>query len=65
MSNAIVRTSTAKRRTFDAISAAKQDRAFDAKADALVAELRKVRDNVDTLLRASELAQLKSTRTAA
>lgn len=65
MSNAIARTSAAKRRTLDAISAAKQDRAFDTRADALVAELRQVRDNVDALLRASELAQLKSTRNAA
>ena len=65
MSNAIADTSMAQRRTLDLVSTAKQNPELDAKADALVAELRKVRANVDTLLRASDLASLKAERNAA
>ena len=65
MSNAIADTSMAQRRTLDLVSTAKQNPELDAKADALVAELRKVRADVDTLLRASDLASLKAERNAA
>ncbi|CFX44028.1 protein of unknown function [Candidatus Filomicrobium marinum] len=65
MSNAIADTSMAQRRTLDLVSKANDKRELDTKADALVAELRKVRANVDSLLRASDLASLKAERDAA
>ena len=61
MSSAPARTP----RTIDAVDAARQDRAVEARADALVGELRKIRAEIDAALRATEAAQSRRPRIAA
>lgn len=64
MSSAIALKPTTERRTFD-VATASDSNQNDAKVDALVAELRKVRASVGTLLRARDLAVLKAEQNAA
>ncbi len=64
MANATALKPTTERRTINTVTVSDHNES-DAKVDALVAELRKVRASVGMLLRARDLAALKSERYAA